>query len=338
MPKKTKLIKISIILGMLLILLVTFMLFIEFFDAANAPFIPEDDNIVLHIEVIDIIEVSDIPELSLPFDTSGPDEIVSDVPPADDLVTVRMDPADIHRGSLLLINQRYAYEIPEDHEFVSVAENKTASYMISEDDILICKSVIGPLNDMMDAFYANTVVDAVAVISGQRGYEKQQEILDEYIERLGEREAVRWAARPGHSEHHTGLAVDFGIYSNRTLRTFLGTGTSAWFKENSYKYGFILRFPQDKERLTGTPHEPWHFRYVGEVHAYFMHQNNWCLEEYLRMLGRCTLDAPFTAVFNDVFYEIFYAGETDILIPLDCDFDISGNNIDGFIVTIVRTK
>ncbi len=101
------------------------------------------------------------------------------------------------------------------------------------------------------------------------------------LERAQE-EAKRWVARPGNSEHHTGLAVDIVTPSYQVLDSgFAGTPAAQWMAEHSAEYGFILRYPQGKEELTGVAWEPWHFRYVGIESAKEIYKEEICLEEFL---------------------------------------------------------
>ena len=88
---------------------------------------------------------------------------------------------------------------------------------------------------------------------------------------------LRWVAAVGYSEHQTGLAVDInadGVHS-------AGYQVYEWLAGNAWKYGFILRYPSDKEEITGTAYEPWHYRYVGKEAAAEIHRQGVCLEEYL---------------------------------------------------------
>lgn len=97
-------------------------------------------------------------------------------------------------------------------------------------------------------------------------------------------EAKRWVARPGSSEHHTGLAVDIVTPSYQVLDSgFVGTAAAQWMAEHSAEYGFILRYPQGKEELTGVAWEPWHFRYVGIENAKKIYKEEICLEEFLAL-------------------------------------------------------
>lgn len=98
-----------------------------------------------------------------------------------------------------------------------------------------------------------------------KSQEEAQKLTDEYIN------------RPGTSEHHLGLAVDF----NNVDEGFENTKAYEWLLENASDYGFILRYPKEKEDITGIEYEPWHWRYVGPEHAKKMKEQNLCLEEYV---------------------------------------------------------
>jgi D-alanyl-D-alanine carboxypeptidase len=320
--------KISILFALVLVIVVVFTLFFELLDTASAPFYSAGEAIPESGEIPTVLEAVDIPT------EPDPPEMPDDPPPIDDFITIQMRPSDISRGNLLLINHEHRYDVPDINDFIPIADARTASYRVTDRNIILPASVIGPLNDMMDAFHDETGRDTVTIISAFRDYERQQDVLNEYISLVGHNEALRWAARPGHSEHHAGLAFDFGIISSGTVRTFLGTGVNAWFRNNSYKYGFILRFPAEKSDITKTAYEPWHFRYVGDPHAYLMYKYDLCLEEYIEWLVDFTPEEPYTTIFDGSAYEIFFTRDTDIRIPFDCEFDISGNNIDGFIVTL----
>ncbi len=103
-----------------------------------------------------------------------------------------------------------------------------------------------------------------------------------YSEEEAAVEAGKWVAVPGTSEHQTGLAVD--IMSNYYLKLDKGqedTEEQKWLMENSWKYGFVLRYPNDKSHITGIYYEPWHYRYVGKDAAKEMFERDVCFEEYL---------------------------------------------------------
>lgn len=124
------------------------------------------------------------------------------------------------------------------------------------------------------------------ITSSYRSKEEQQAEMDQKINELLEEgktqeqakaEAATIVAEPGKSEHETGLAIDVGSDAGEEQQTALW----AWLEENSYKYGFIVRYPENKQDITGVTNEPWHLRYVGVDAATAIHESGQCLEEYL---------------------------------------------------------
>jgi len=324
--------KITVILAFTFVFISSFALIRGYSDTVSAPF-------------IGVFELSRYSEnAGSPEDAGSPALFASPgatppppvAPVTDDFVTIRLTGSDIYRGSLLLINQDHGYEISDDNDLARVSEIMSSSYMIADDSVMLDISAIGALNVMMDAYYEETGRDNVAINSGFRDYAKQQEILDDYIRITNPVEALKWAAPPGYSEHHSGLAFDFGIFNGETVRTFTGAGLNEWFRSNSWRYGFILRYEDEKTSITGTYGEPWHFRFTGLPHSYIINKNDWCFEEYIGFITGYAYEEPYQAEYNGVLYEIYYTNETRLRIPFDCDFDYSGNNIDGFIVTIIR--
>jgi zinc D-Ala-D-Ala carboxypeptidase len=122
----------------------------------------------------------------------------------------------------------------------------------------------------------------LTAISGYRSYEYQKMLLEREIAQFGEEKAVMAVAPPGQSEHQSGLAMDISSQSNnfQVNIEFADTKEGKWLAENAYKYGFILRYPEDKVSITQYQYEPWHFRYVGKDAAKVIHENDWSLEEY----------------------------------------------------------
>ena len=120
----------------------------------------------------------------------------------------------------------------------------------------------------------------IIAVSTYRSYNYQENLYNNYIKEKGYNYANLASARPGHSEHQTGLAVDV---ANETLDydNFENTKEFNWMINNSYKYGFILRYPKAKFHITGFKYEPWHYRYVGINIATYIYKNNITLEEYL---------------------------------------------------------
>ena len=135
------------------------------------------------------------------------------------------------------------------------------------------------------------------ISAGYRSIQYQQQVFDEYVydyrqQGLSGSEArsaaSRYVATPGCSEHHTGLAFDITIPGE----SFALTHQCQWLTENCWKYGFIVRYTEDKEALTGFGAEAWHFRYVGLPHSQIRRENNWCLEEYVQHLQQEQAEQP----------------------------------------------
>ena len=118
------------------------------------------------------------------------------------------------------------------------------------------------------------------VTSSYRDYESQKEIYDYRVSTWGERKADETAARPGHSEHQTGLVIDMTSKTEPLADSFTDSEAYEWLKENAYKYGFIERYPEGKTYLTGYNPESWHWRYVGLEAAKTMHDEDITFDEY----------------------------------------------------------
>ncbi len=117
----------------------------------------------------------------------------------------------------------------------------------------------------------------IYISSGFRSYDYQAGLYQRYVDKDGKAEADRYSARAGHSEHQTGLAFDLNSIDD----SFADTKEGKWVRRNCHKYGFIIRYPADKESITGYKWEPWHIRYLGEETAQAVYDSGLCLEEYL---------------------------------------------------------
>ena len=112
--------------------------------------------------------------------------------------------------------------------------------------------------------------------SGFRSYEYQSQIYNNYVARDGQAIADTYSARPGHSEHQSGLAIDVNQIDN----SFDNTPEAKWLADHCHEYGFILRYPQGKESITGYQYESWHVRYVGTDLSYAIRNSGLTMEEY----------------------------------------------------------
>ena len=168
-------------------------------------------------------------------------------------------PNDYIPSDLRLINNRYAYDNKYLREEAAINfENLSAD--------------------------ASLLGYRIIATSAFRDYEYQGKLFNEYVSSKGLKYALLCSAKPGHSEHQTGLSVDVEG-SNRDYDEFEKAIEFNWMKENAHKYGFILRYPKGKEHITGFKYEPWHYRYVGIKHATKIYNENITLEEYLKKIA-----------------------------------------------------
>lgn len=125
---------------------------------------------------------------------------------------------------------------------------------------------------------------SMTAFSTYRSYSYQSTLYNRYVKKDGKKAADRYSARPGYSEHQTGLAFDIGnpyqtaYYASEKFGT---TNTGKWAAKTAHKYGFIMRYPKGKEKITGYMYEPWHFRYVGKSTATKIYKQQVTLEQYL---------------------------------------------------------
>lgn len=136
------------------------------------------------------------------------------------------------------------------------------------------------LNNAFQKLKAGASADGIElkIISGFRSYSSQNSIYNNYVKRDGKAQADTYSARAGHSEHQTGLAIDL----NSLSFDFGDTKEGQWIQNNAYKYGFIIRYPNGKENITGYRYEPWHLRYIGDLANELYNGGDWItLEEYL---------------------------------------------------------
>ena len=241
----------------------------------------------------------------------------------------------IYTGELVLVNNWTLYHFPENQELVSVYEEKNDSYYVGGTNIYLEHVAMEALNALLGDFTAQGGSKSVNVVAGHRTKEFQQHLFDQSAERNGLEHAQQYVAQPGGSEHHTGLVVDLNIYhDDGTSEEYRGTGEYAWINDNCQNYGYVVRYATDKADLTGIADEPWHFRYVGIPHATQMVREGLCLEEYIDYLRDYTAEGEHLMISCVAgTYEVWYAEGSSLYLPDSGEYTVSGNNVDGLIVT-----
>lgn len=229
----------------------------------------------------------------------------------------------IYQGNLVLVNAMHGLHeeytgplVPADNRFP---------------DVLVADCLRQAFTSTMLAIHAG---NRIVPVSGFRPHQEQLDLFSTSLQENGEEFTYRYVALPGHSEHETGLALDVGIASDHIdfIRPdFPYTGISQIFRETAPYFGLIERYSATKESITGISHEPWHFRYVGYPHASFMNEKQICLEEYIELLHRFTIDHPLYVENHTTF---FHPYDQELILPERVGYEVSGNNTDGLIITV----
>jgi len=316
------------------------------FVAVTAAFVFFDGTNVaapVYTEPPGILETFLPPEAGAPTEETAVEESAVptgvtqiNMPPIYDLYwTLTVNPAEIKKGTLALVNDQYGFDPEDAKDLVSLSAEKTSSYLLTDKGGRLTAPVVENLNKMMDGFFAATGRRNVSILSSYRTIEKQTQILEGKAALSGIEEARKWVASPGYSEHHTGMSFDIAVVIDGIARTFKGNGDYGWFAEHCFEYGFIRRYPPEKVDITKISYEPWHFRYVGRPHAEIMSSLGLCLEEYIDFLRAYPFDGKhYIYELGGAVYELYYIEGCEIRLPKYKSSTFSGNNADGFIVTV----
>lgn len=258
--------------------------------------------------------------------------------PAESVKMLNLTVEQMHSGDLVLVNGSYAYDFDANAPTVSLVnihDTQSFNYPVGKEDFEVAGRIMPFLDQLVDACDSAVGSKMTGVASAYRSMEYQQSVWDEMAELYGEEYARSYVAIPGYSEHHTGLSVDMSIfYEDGSEGTFSESENAVWMNENSYHYGFIRRYAEDKVEVTGISNEAWHFRYVGIPHATYMATQNLCLEEYIDYLrANARADKPLSITCDSGTYEVFFTTETTIEEP-EGEYTVSGNNVDGYIITV----
>ena len=274
--------------------------------------------------------------------TASQAEPVSDGETADDgqeasadVPMLELTDAQMHTGDLILINADHPYVFEDNPEdaLVYIAQAQTIDYPLAEGDLRLNARIMPALDAMIDACNKTLNVKDTGISSAYRTKQIQQSIWDMYEGLYGVDYCERYVATPGYSEHHTGLAADMTvIYEDGFEDSFSVSDNAVWMNDHCMEYGFVRRFQEHKTEITGISNEAWHFRYVGVPHAVYMTNEDLCLEEYIDALRETTAEEPLLVSCAEGEYQIYFTSERSIPEP-EHAYTVSGNNVDGFIIT-----
>ena len=230
----------------------------------------------------------------------------------------------IYQGNLLLVNSEYPVHpkgIKSDVINLFTHNEWTKGYGLLDSEMYLSEDIARRFSEMINAAEKEGVRN-FTINSGFRDFDEQTVLYQEM--------GSAYALPAGYSEHNLGLALDVGS----TRMKMADASGGKWIEENAWKYGFILRYPKDKTAITGIQYEPWHIRYVGLPHSVIMKERNFALEEYLEFLKK---QKSISTTIHGEKYEITYypvTKDTTIHVPSNLRWEISGNNMDGVIVTV----
>lgn len=234
----------------------------------------------------------------------------------------------IHSGLLILVNSEH----PIQH-----MERPVLAPAVPGSDILLDTRAAAMLSGLISRLGA---AGEIVPVSGWRSAEEQQEIWDGSILENGAEFTRKYVALPGCSEHQTGLAIDLALRADSIdfIRPeFPYDGICGRFRALAADYGFVERYKSGKEDITGIAAEPWHFRYVGRPHARIMCDMGLCLEEYVEYLRSYPYPERLLEVRGEIYEaEVGFAGAREALGLPDAPYQVSGNNVDGYIYTLWR--
>ena len=245
--------------------------------------------------------------------------------------SVKLSLSDVFKGQLVVINETNLYVMPtgDDNTLTSLYNQPgfKTSYRLRNSHIALRSEIIDRFAAMMEALKAkfNTASlseDYLLITNAGTVNDPSAEI--DYSD-----------------ENSSGYSFDIRVYitsSGKNRR--LNADEQAWLADNCRTYGFVLRYEEGKEGVTGVIADLFHFRYVGVAHATYMKANDLCLEEYVSLIKNYTYKTPLTVTVGTNQYDVYYVkatgASTTAYVPVGSAYEISGNNVDGFIITVEK--
>ena len=241
-------------------------------------------------------------------------------------------------GPLALVNDTHEYQFPTEankglaniweYRVAHTAEGQTAPYKTSFNTLLLDGAALTSMHEWLTAFHKATGKSDVIISAAYRTFEEQG----------------KFAVTPGKSDHHTGFGITLKIYDGTiTSDIFDNAEYYTWLAENAHKYGFVVRYPEEKVAITGINDYVEYFHYVGDGPATYMKENNLCLEEFVVQIKSYTHDNPLEVHdVNGQNWLIYYTAcpgdMTTVKLPTNFTYTVSGDNDGGIIVCVSLSK
>lgn len=242
--------------------------------------------------------------------------------------------SEMHHGPLALISE----EFPTDditEGIGPVFDKKLDIIAVRDLTVQLHADASDAINELAEAFQKETGLADLLVLNGYITKDEQRKRYE------GKPDLY---ALPGCSEFESGYSFEFSLYAHGAFKDFTVTDDHKWIAEHCAEFGIVQRYPESRKEITGVSNRPEVFRYVGKPHAWYMHENDLSLEEYSELLDsypyegehfRLTdADGQEYEVYTVTVDSLDPSQEIEIPVPVGCQFNVSGNNKHGFIVTV----
>ena len=295
-------------------------------NKANAPEIPKITTTTEKKETAQTTKKADSSALA-------PEDTTETTVTHSQFTTVLYAPEEAYKGDLVLVNHDYEYIFPEgDIEAVTIVGNRNDYYQAGDYVTKLDKEVLVQLNALMEA-YAMSDGSGTTDVFVQDGFRT----YDEQVVRHSSGKSRTFPA--GHTDYHTGRTFDMFLMDSESGSGYAYFTADEWFSQNCGSYGFILRYPEGKQDKTGENSRTYTYRYVGTPHASYINLHQLCLEEYIEKVKGHNNEEPLEISADGHNYQVYYVpmaenGGTDIPVPADKEYTVSGCNAGGFIVTV----
>lgn len=269
--------------------------------------------------------------------TSSPEDTSSSLFPSSKITSLTNSDA-LSSGNLVVVNSEHPLSKDLSADVVSLISYNTDSdgnqlFSLTDSSVCAYESAARQLQSMMSDFYSESKNSTLFISSGYLSSSEQDSDPFE----------------AGSNDVGAGLSLSLGTWSDGSRGTYDGTGDFEWITNNMSKYGFVTRYTEESSSVTGAAANQALIRYVGLPHAEIMADNGFCLEEYIEFIKTYTFENPLQHTSsNSISYAVYYTemkkgNTTDIKIPTKADgteytYAVSGNNIDGYIVTVAMEK
>ncbi|SDK09818.1 D-alanyl-D-alanine carboxypeptidase family protein [Natronincola ferrireducens] len=250
--------------------------------------------------------------------------------------TIVLKNEDIYRGNLILINKKYSIKLNEGEikKNLVTVDYKYKNHLINKYTAKALRHTLNKINSK----------DSILPVSGFRSHQEQLQLYETSIRDNGIEFTQKFVAKPGASEHQSGMAIDLGQNKENIdyiCPDFPYYGIFNKFREEAKRWGFIERYKQGKESVTGISKEPWHFRYVGYPHSAIIEEKGFVLEEYHDFIRNYTsCDNSYQYQCGNSRIKLFFVKSTADVQTLQIEdeykSEVSGNNYDGFIITLFK--